>query len=222
MEAGPEYAGFDWPHLYDLHGQEKLKFLCMHMRQNDTTARLLQISLRHTQLQLGLGTNFLQMDYDEYSYLHSQETWLTHLWQYISSRGLQITLTDDITVSTPFESDAFIMDVLHSSNMTREEKIIANKVRISLQILHLSDIVDGRGRRLLPDVRNGVIHRKSKLHWPKQILLRKWIPIWHKACGILQRYVTKYKTSTSPEQSKNQEWEWKIHILQMEQQYLKK
>jgi len=207
MEAGPEYAGFNWPHLYDMQGQEKLKFFFMHLRKNDTTANLLRISLKYTQLQLGLETNFLSLDHDDYSYLLLENTWLTHLWQYVSSRGLQVHLTDHITVQKKSPSDKFIMEVLHEGNMTIEEKIIANKVRIALQILHVSEIVDGRGRRLLPDVRNGVLYRKTKLQWPKQVLIRKWIPIWHKACGILQRYVSKNRIDL-PRFSKTQEWEW--------------
>ena len=75
-------------------------------------------------------------------------------------------------------------------------------------MLHLSDVVDGTGRRLLPDVRNGVLHRESKLNWPRQILLSKWMPVWHKACGILQRYVSaNCLNMTTP--NLNQYWKWK-------------
>jgi len=179
----------------------------MHLRKNDTIANLLRISLKYTQLQLGLETHFLSLDYDDYSYLLLENTWLTHLWQYVSSRGLQVHLTDHITIQKKSPSDKFIMEVLHEGNMTTEEKIIANKVRIALQILHVSEIVDGRGRRLLPDVRNGALYRKTKLQWPKQVLIRKWIPIWHKACGILQRYVSKHKIDL-PKFSTTQELEW--------------
>ena len=190
MEAGEAYAGFNFTHLYDLHGQEKLQFFFMHIRNEDTTGKLLNISLKYTQLQLGIATPLFLTDFDEYSYL-CQSTWITHLWKYVSSSGLNIDLTDSGIVATQREYDDFIMDVLHNSpNFTKSEYIIANKARLALNILHLSDIVDGSGRRLLPDVRNCVIHRRSKLNWPHQIFLPKWKPIWQKACAVLQRYVS--------------------------------
>ena len=45
MEGWADYAEFDWPHLYDLHGQEILQFLMMHLRKQDTTGNLLRISM---------------------------------------------------------------------------------------------------------------------------------------------------------------------------------
>jgi len=185
MEAGEAYAGFEFAHLYDLHGQEKLQFFFMHIRNEDTTGKLLNISLKYTQLQLGIAKPFFLTEFDEYSYL-CQSTWVTHLWEYVSSRGLKIDITDPGVVETQRAKDVFIMDVLHNSpNFTKSDCIIANKARLALKMLHLSDIVDGSGRRLLPDVRNGVIHRRSKLNWTHQIFLPKWTPIWQKACVCL-------------------------------------
>jgi len=204
-ESGPEYAGFNWTHLYDLHGQEKLQFFMMHLRKGDTTGNLLQMSMKYTQLHLGVQSPFFSLDYDEYEYLCQDRTWIQHLWEYTSSRGLEVAITDPIVFPSVFEKDTFIMDVLHESDeMTRLECQIANKVRLSLQILHLSDIVDGRGKRLLPDVRNGKIRRGSTLTWPRQVLLTKWMPTWQKACGVLQRYVSSHhigkKTAPSHQQ----------------------
>ena len=191
-EAGAEYAGFDLTHLYNLHGQEKLQFFLMHIRKNDSTGKLLQIPQKHTQLQLGIGTPFFSTDYDAYSYL-CQLTWLTHLWQYTSSCGLEIELTDSIVLDSPYENDRFIMDILlQSPAMTKQDCIVANKMRIAMRLLHLSDVVDGRGKRLLPDIRNGCNYRASKLEWPRQVQLKKWLPTWQKACGILQRFASKH------------------------------
>ena len=208
MEANEAYAGFGFTHLYDLHGQEKLQFFIMHMRNQDTTGKLLSISLRYTQLQLGVEAPFFSLDYDDYSYL-CQRTWLTHLWEYTSSRGLTVDLTDTGVISKQNHRDAFIMDILHNSpKMTKSECVTANKVRLALHILHLSDVVDGTGRRLLPDVRNGVLHRKSKLTWMRQILLHKWMPVWHKACGVLQRYVSANCLDINAP-NLNQIWKWR-------------
>jgi len=207
MEAGEVYAGFGFTHLYDLHGQEKLQFFFMHTRKGDNTGKLLDISLRYTQLRLGIATPFFKVEYDEYSYL-CDDTWLTHLWEYTSSRGLTIDLTNPGLIPIQRQNDKFIMDILHKSpSMRPHECVIANKVRLALQILHLSDIVDGTGRKLLPDIRNGILHRTSKLNWPQQILLPKWMPIWHKACGVLQRYVS--GNCLGERFLSHQNWNWK-------------
>ena len=140
----------------------------MHTHKGDNTGKLLNISLRYTQLQLGIATPFFKVDYDDYSYL-CDKTWLTHLWEYTSSRGLTIDLTDPGLIPIQRQNDKFLMDILHkSSSISPHECIIANKVRLALQILHLSDIVDGTGRKLLPDVRNGTLHRSSTLNWPRK------------------------------------------------------
>ena len=85
--------------------------------------------------------------------------------------------------------------------------MIVNKVRIALQILHLSDIVDGTGRRLLADVRNTKIHGSSLLHLMRQILLSKWMPLWHKSSRILQWYVSG-QCLGAPIGTPLQKWEW--------------
>jgi len=43
LQAGEQYGGMNVPHTYDVMGMEKTKFLFIHLRREDTTAKLLQI-----------------------------------------------------------------------------------------------------------------------------------------------------------------------------------
>jgi len=83
-----------------------------------------------------------------------------------------------------------------------------NKVRQSLNILTLTDMVDLRGKRLLRNIREGKKERKSKFLFTKQEPTQKWKKWWtQKACPILQKAVMKnplgkWKSPT------HQKWEW--------------
>ena len=71
--------------------------------------------MKYTQMQLGVEIPFFSLDFEEYSYL-CQTTWVTHLWEYTSSLGLLVSLTDPLSVPKTSPTDAFIMDILHEIN----------------------------------------------------------------------------------------------------------
>ena len=56
-------------HFFDIQGQQKLKFLTMHMKRNDDTGKLINIALQHMQLSVGSVGHFFHLPYDDYYHL---------------------------------------------------------------------------------------------------------------------------------------------------------
>ena len=59
-------GGYGIVSIYHLQGIEKIKFYFMHRRLDDTTGKLLNISTRFTQFELGTSKPFWQLNYKSY------------------------------------------------------------------------------------------------------------------------------------------------------------
>ena len=189
LAASSLYAGYNFIHLYDLQGFEKIKFFTHHLRQLDDTGNTLLLSLQFSQLSIGTEELFINLNYSSYSFL-TDATWSTHLWEYLSNRELTIDINHNIVIPPQRYNDAYIMDIVYS-HFTKEELIRINKIRISLRLLFLSDVIDIRGKNILPEIRKGITHRSSNITFPDQTFAPSWIPLWSKACDKIQQFVSR-------------------------------
>ena len=209
LHADQQYAGLNIPHLYDLQGAEKTKFFLLHMRRKDTTGKLIRITREYTQMECGSKSDFLQLDYERWKYLIT-ETWMTHLWEYWNSRGVIIDTTEDLGFMQQRENDECIMDVVMRSKLSNVEKMRANLVRQDLKIIMLSDIVDGRGRIVLDNIRIGKRARDSHLTFRRQQIPESWRRMWRdKVCPVLQHVINRAPLGIVKRKS-HQIWSWKI------------
>ena len=112
LESGDQYGGFKIRHFYDIHLFEKIKFFTYHIRANDDTGKLMITSMRYTQIQLGIRKMFLNTDFDIYGE-RSFPTWITHIWEYMSTRALEVDLNVRIVLPNQRKNDEMIMDVLN-------------------------------------------------------------------------------------------------------------
>ena len=210
LESSSLYAGFDFVHLYDLQGFEKLKFFSYHLRQMDDTGTEMLISLQYSQLSIGIQTSFYNLPHEEYSYL-TDTTWCTHLWEYISSQCLSIDIFHPIRLNFQREHDVFIMDILKPL-FNKTDLIKLNKIRISLKLLLLSDIADMRGRHILPDIRRGIQYRISNINFPHQTFDPTWIKLWSKACDKINNFIS--RNSLGDWYERNFDWTSKLSVCQ--------
>ena len=58
LESGNQYVGYGFRHLFDLQGIAKTKIFFMHWRRQDTTAKLLRISMEMSQMECGASKVF--------------------------------------------------------------------------------------------------------------------------------------------------------------------
>ena len=195
MEANQEYMGLDIAHLYDLMGIEKIKFLLMHIRRNDVTGKLLMISMKYTQLEVGSEKKFFNLDYDQWGHLCTW-TWMTHLWEYMSNGGMQLQIVESIQYNKQRQNDQYIMDVLKKSGVCsgRELKMF-NKVRQHFKVLLLSDMADMRGNQIRPEYfKKDFNAMDTNLFFRKQKPTKYMISIWRrKALPIIGEWLFKHR-----------------------------
>jgi len=219
LQADDQYAGMNVTHIYDLMGMEKTKFLFMHLRRQDTTAKLLQLAMQSLQIECGSEELFFNIDYSQYSPMVTP-TWCTNLWEYYDTRAIHMDLDLEIVAKKQRENDKFIMDVLIQNCTLNDEELIGiNKVRQHLGLLMLSDVADLRGKRLLQMIKEGENERKSKYKFAPQMPMKIWYKWWkNKACPILERVLQRNplgKWTTASHQA------WKWEYAEVDKQYLK-
>ena len=73
------FGGLNIPTVYHLQGVAKLQFLHLHYRNNNTTGKLLKITMRYTQLECGLSVPFYKQNFYKIQHLITP-TWITNLW----------------------------------------------------------------------------------------------------------------------------------------------
>ena len=219
LQADDQYAGLNVTHIYDLMGMEKTKFLFMHLRRQDTTAKLLQIAMQSLQLECGSEKLFFNIDYSQYSPLVTP-TWCTNLWEYYDARAIYMDLDLEIVAKKQRKNDNFIMDILvQQGTFTDEELVGINKVRQHLGLLMLSDVADLRGKRLLQIIKEGENKRGSKYKFAPQMPKKIWYKWWkNKACPILERELQRQPLGKWTNAS-HQEWKWEY--AEVNKEYLK-
>ena len=194
IAAAPSlYTGLGWEHFYDIEGKEKLKFFMLHMKREDTTGKLMFIALQNMQQMIGRERPFYEQNYQEYAYL-IPHSWLKHLCEYVSSRGIEFELTAPPTFKTQRKFDQFIMDVLRPY-FSKDQLRRINTVRTHLKVLRMSDVTDISGTYVLPNIKDGVDYRTSTYGWMNQPLVHKFLPLWKQACSKLQLALNNQKLS---------------------------
>ena len=206
LESSSLYAGYNFVHLYDLQGQEKFKFFTYHIRQMDDTGKSILTSLQYTQLSLGIRDLFLNQPYHKFIQL-TEQTWCTNLWEYFSHNELSVDLSHAISVPPQRKGDLFIMDFLFDK-FSIHDLIKINKIRLSLKLVFLSDIVDIRGRHVLPDIREGVNYRNSTITFPYQTFSPSWLKIWKQACDKINNFVSTHSLTNWTQQH----FQWNTNI----------
>ena len=154
MYLTDSYGGLRIMRIYHLQGYSKMKFMCIHTRNMDATGKLLQISLRFTQLKCGLSKPFYSYNFYKTHFLVTP-TWFTNIWQYLTECHTQFHHYDPWLYSVPRQHD-FLLNI---------------------KWLTASDIVYcDRGNKILPHILQGYNYRKSSYNWPNEYELpKKWI-----------------------------------------------
>ncbi len=142
--------------------------LLMHYGCSTATGRFMQIS--HSLLLVELGKSFqpLQENYEKYNCL-VMHTWMKMLWEKLSMFGMIVIITEK-PQSFPREGDKFIMQVLLRAGYNNEELQQLNRVRVSLQVLFMSDILTASGNKISSEVFSPRPHGEAWLNmrWPNE------------------------------------------------------
>ena len=178
-------GGFGYKTLWHIQGKEKLKFFLLHYRRNETTGKVIRASLRWTQLELGLPGQIFQHNHNEFS-PYATATWCTHLWEYLWTCKSELSDIYPWIYNSPREHDFYIMEKIYSSTLSLDYKKTFNEIRLFMQVLTASDIVEvGSNNSILQNVYDGIKSRQSNWKWPCKIPFHKsWFNVWRQ--GLTQ------------------------------------
>ena len=171
-------GGYGVINIYHLQGYEKTKFYIMHRRRRDTTGQLLQIGTRYTQFELGTSTPFWNLRYAQYKFFIT-ETWITHIWYYLDSCSTKLIEIDFWNYKLPRINDFYIMHIVHSTNLSTEQKQMFNQTRMYMKIISASDLIDDKTGILKDNVLGCRKPMTSRYGFPYiKKFPKSWLVLW--------------------------------------------
>ncbi len=176
--------------------------LIMHYGCNTATGKLMQTSYSLFYVEAGLSFHLLQESYACYGGL-VMHSWMKMLWEKLSALNVKLVIADGAQ-TYPRENNQFIMQVLISKGYSGETLRRLNRVRVSQQVLFMSDILTASGNKI--DINAGIQRAEEdsrlELRWPKEQPTESDFQLWRNAlqmiCPSKSRALTvgKFKTRT--------------------------
>ena len=136
--------------------------------------------MEQLQLELGAGQAFWALDFDTWGFL-ATPSWITSTWNDLD--GTELSLRGPLAMIKPKqENDRFIMDdLINSGNYDEDDLLIFQRIRMSLEITTLSDIVTSDGQQIVPGIMEGVkLNRDNKYDWPRMHPFQRHSNAWVK------------------------------------------
>jgi hypothetical protein len=124
--------------------------LLMHYGCSTAKGRFMQISYSLLLVKLEMSFQPLQVNYKKYSYLVTH-TWMKMLWEKLSMFKMTVIMPERLR-KFPKEGDQFIMQVLLRAGYGTEELWRLNRVRVSMQLLFMSDVLTASGNKISSEV----------------------------------------------------------------------
>ncbi len=103
-----EFQGLGLPNMSLEKLASSLTFLRHHWNNNTAVGKALRGTYELCQLEIGLGGNFLEKDYNRYNVLASH-TWFKVLWELLDHYKVKLTLMNT-TIAPPRERDYPLME----------------------------------------------------------------------------------------------------------------
>ena len=155
--------------------------LLMHFGCSTAMGRFMQISYSLLLVELDLSFQPLQDDYGKHNHLVTH-SWMKMLWEKVSMFGITVT-TPSALGGFPREGDDFIMQVILQAGYSTHEVKRINRVRVSMQVLFMSDILTASGHMIKPEILSPRPRdeTKSNMRWPNEHPTPLNITLWRNA-----------------------------------------
>ena len=186
---GPKsLMGLGKTELYIRQGVTQIGLIQQYLHTDTITGELLRANIEATKIHLGIGRNFLTLNYNR---LHKliPPSLMKHVWYF--SFKYNISIHEEVTTDIILRrgNDRFLMEeiALRNEQFTNNELAHINRCRLYLQVATLADITNGNGTV----IREGVLKGNMKLlhqpyyKWPRQTRpgVNSW-RLWRKAIKI--------------------------------------
>ena len=174
-----QYQGLALPNLYLYQETTKLMSILTTNSTNHIMWRQYKLGLELLQLKTGVMGCVLNADYSKFS-KYVEDTWITSQWKFMWNAELHMKGWK-LNMKKQREYDNALMEVFVNAGYDEETLKLLNKCRMHLQIITISDVVDGDGVALCPMAMEGRINpgRESIYTWqeakkPSHTCWYKW------------------------------------------------
>jgi hypothetical protein len=160
------YPGLGVKHIHTLQEIARIKDILHHTYIKSTTGLLYRTLLEYLILEVGLGTNFMNIDFTKYHRL-ATNCLLKNTWEFIYTH--QITIDHDIVVPHNTTNDKLLMKKFCKLNPSIDRLLALNQCRLFLQAYHISDLTTASGQQLSYHAWEGTTRfqgRSNKFNWP--------------------------------------------------------
>jgi len=212
----PQYYGLGLPDMYLEMQINKIRELLQNVGKPTIMGEQLQYGLELAQLESGQDDFILNASYSDYSTTVT-DSWIKHVWKFTSDMKLKFEGWKNI-MKLQRTGDAFIMDSFIKAGLSKSELQTMNQCRKYLQVITISDITNGSGKKLAECYLIGYrdTSRRSKFNWQK--IKKPTLNSWYSWKNNLQkilcttdngRYLTNPLKEWICESSQN--WTWYKH-----------
>jgi hypothetical protein len=155
--------------------------LLMHYGCKTATKQFMHISHSLLFVELGMSFQPLQEDYEKLGYLVTH-SWMKMPWEKLSLFDMKIIIPDTL-LKFPREGDQFIMQVLFQAGYGADALRRLNRVRVSMQLVFMSDILTASGNRISLEVLSHHPRGEawSNMRWPNEQPTTFDIDLWKNA-----------------------------------------
>jgi hypothetical protein len=155
--------------------------LLMHYGCSTATGRFMQISHSLLLVELGMSFQPLQVSYKNHNHLVTH-TWMKMLWEKLSMFEMTVIITEN-SWGFPREREKFIMQVLLRAGYGKEDLRRLNRVRVSLQVLFMSNVLTASGNKISLEVLSPRPRGEAWLNmqWPSEHPTASNMDLWRNA-----------------------------------------
>ena len=134
---------------------------------NTVTGHLLQQSIEHTKIELGVTRRFQYVGITDKAFLLT-DSWIKQTWMFMEE--YYFTINEEPQYMLRRLEDGYLMEQFYQDVATKQHWKAINKCRLYHQILPLSDITNGQGNKLRQDIWNETpsVKHDDREDWPRQ------------------------------------------------------
>ena len=151
---GPkEEGGLDQTNLYIKQGTTKIALLTEHLALQTMTGELLRCSIEAAKVEVGVGGNIFELNYDMYGCLCT-DSMIKFIWKFAFDND--IIIQDNVTANLELrrQNDIFLMEQFVYEDFSEAELQHINRCRLYMQAVTLADVTNGHGNKIEQDILN--------------------------------------------------------------------
>jgi len=211
-----KYQGLGLPNLYMYQETEKLMEIVSKSFTDHIMWKQFRLGMELLQLYTGALCCVVNTNFDIYAPL-VEATWITSQWEFLYRNDIKLNGWD-MLIEKQRENDMGLMEMFVNEGYRNDELILLNKCRMYLQVLTVSDVVDGDGTHLCPITTTGKLYkgRHSKFKWPK--VTKPTIRAWYEWRTALRKTLCTNESNDTLKEplglwtcEKYHDWDWLFH-----------